>query len=195
MSRVSEEIAEQYLRILREQRESGGTQVIANRYPWHCKLALTELLNDAIELQRESDSETPVIVRILTGTCNDHVYGNADAMEHFETFLHAGGQIRVLVWNHSLDENCSVAKLRANFPGLKMKKSGTNVRGNELHHFVVVGMKSYRFEEPHLAVEAHEFDDFFPEIPASICFSDQRGAEQLVRFFDEIWKVCPPTAP
>lgn len=153
-------------------------------------MAVTELMSDAINLQKRSDDTPVTIVRILTGTCNDHIYGNDAAVSKFKKFLKIGGEIRVLVWTESIDWDCQLATLSNENERLQIRESGTVARGDELNHFFVVDTKSYRFEQPHAPVPAGKFEDFSPEIPASICFHDPETAKQLVKFFDDIWAFC-----
>lgn len=187
MPKANEENRLKYRQLLRSFREKNSQDAIGNRYPWHCQIAVEELLEYAVSAARKSEVE----IKLLTSSCTDFVYGTDEIMNKFATFLSKGGCMRVLVWSDKVDDTGrKLLKLKDDYPGtFQFRLSGTRELGNELQHFLVVGETAYRLEAPHEAIEGCQFNDFHPEIPARICFNDKKGGDQLLAFFDDLWQA------
>lgn len=99
-------------------------------------------------------------------------------------FVETGGKVSVLIW----DKEENVGDL-PQIDGVEIRCSGTNIDGDELNHFLVVDNDAYRYEAPHTFYPSDQFNDFYPPIPARICFNDPVGGEELVKFFDDLWTV------
>lgn len=196
MNRVSTQAKEVYARLLLDARSSESKEPIPNRYPWHCQLAVRELLSYAANrqtiAQRNNAQSHPIVIRILTGTLPEYIYGSESA-EEFRSFLNAGGQVRVLAWTDAIEVESkrnrgSLLKWTSDYPGLiEFKISGTKTQGDSISHFLVVDQLAYRHEAPHPYFGDQKIDDLHPEVPARICFNDSMGAERLVKFFDALW--------
>ena len=193
---VSEEMKTEYRNLLRDYRLQQSPDPIANRRPWHCEIAIQELLAFGVRKQQlaKESGLLPVEIRVLTSSCPNHVYGRG-AAEGFEKFLAAGGILKVLIWNESLDTEdgaSAIAGIAKSFSDqVAVRISGTSAKGETLMHFFVVGDQAYRLESPHKTFRASDFTDFSPEIPARICFNDQNTGTTLVHYFDHIWNLLP----
>jgi len=189
------DIRTKYRELLRSLREGNSTQSVTNLRPWHCAAAVSELMAFACDSQKaiKASSNGHATVRILTGSCPQHVYGK-DAMEPTRQFVLDGGQVRVLVYNDSIDTTQnSLYSLGRQFPQtVQWRLSRTNVDGDKLSHFFVVNAAAFRLEAPHRKLSGENFTDCEPKIPARICFNDPETANQLVKFFDGLWECCAP---
>ncbi len=191
--RATTALKNQYKQILQFARAKQSSEPVSNLYPWHCELAVTELMRHANSLQERQSTGSSSTVRILTGTCPEHVYGNG-AYEEFRTFLEKGGILKVLAWSATPSKRTSkLAMLCDQFKSnAELRVSKTVEKANEIPHFLLVGEAAYRFEAPHEFVPAESFSDFYPEVPARICFNDPSSGSELKRFFDDIWGKCHP---
>lgn len=200
---ATDEVRSQYKAALRTYREEARRDPIANRFPWHGELAVTELLDFARQKQAElllinaKKRPAPVQVRLITGTSPDRVYGLL-ASRAFDAFLDVGGCVRVLIWNDK-PECCGgelQKKVEKYKDRLSIRLSKTMEFSEQIRHFLVVDKVAYRLESPHAPFDtAAAFDDFSPEIPARICFNDPAGAARLVEYFDSLWSAVPNLSP
>jgi hypothetical protein len=182
---VTAQDREEYRRRLRNARENGKSEPLPNLRPWQCKMAVEELVMLAKTLQADArKTGTSVCIRILTGVCPGHVYGNAD----FRTFLSDGGEIKILVWN----ENSSVSNPLKILSDIYPKQvhfvyARQPIQSAPINHFLVVGKNAYRLEAIH--EKSTIFTDMEPTIPARINFNDPEGAARLVDGFDSLWSL------
>jgi hypothetical protein len=178
-----------YTKILKSARARRSSDPIPNLYPWHCELAVRELIEFGLELHRtKSINGGFATIRILTGSCPNHVYGR-DATKLFDEFANSGGHIRALVWSESIDaERNAMCQLAKKYPKtVEVRVSRISDNADKIFHFFEVDGEAYRLEAPHKPVSAHEFSDIYPEIPARICFNDPKTGSMLRAMFDKIW--------
>jgi hypothetical protein len=193
---MDEDTKSRYRELLRSYRIEESEDPIANRRPWHCKIAVVELVEFGITAAREAKKqglpERPLI-RLLTSVCPNHIYGSREFLDSLEDYFDAGGTMQVLVYNDSFEtKGNALFAITRERDGLDFKCSKTSFKGDHLKHFMVVGNQAYRVEAAHEPHRGDVFTDFYPEIPARICFNDQAGSRELSSFFDELWRVCHP---
>lgn len=189
--RVKPEAIEIYGTLLKVARDSRSETPIPNEYPWHCKLAVSELMKYALDRQRITNlnDREQIEVRLITGTLTPHVYDD-ELHEVLVEFLSKGGQFRLLIWNTEPDTlDDSLCKFY--LPGSEVRYSGTKKSGEKLSHFMLVDKDAYRFEAPHPFFDPEEFSDFHPSVSARICFNDPLNGNELATFFDDIWNAIP----
>ena len=185
-------VKSEYERLLADARVSKSGQLIGNRYPWHCKIAVAELVNEAIDRQKNLDeSHAPTQIQVLTGTFSDHVYGGKVAKQ-LASFLNLGGQVKLFLWSEKIPESSSIKKLQQ-AGKFDVLCSGTTELADELSHFFLVDKDAYRLERPHGEFTSSQFSDFEPEIPATICFNGSKIGGELDRFFHDVWQVSAGT--
>lgn len=195
-STVSIEAAMAYERVLMTSRLSRSTDPIPNRYPWHCRIAVRELMRLAIQLQCEQKKVgSPVTIRLLTGTLSKNVYGSS-LLASLGDFLGIGGHLKILVWNtekaifESYGHNSPLMSF-ASVPGLALRFSGSRDFGDKLMHFMTVDDFAFRMEAPHPYFESNTFNDFEPDIPAQISFNNPAVTRSLNDFFESLWETAP----
>ncbi|QDU52457.1 hypothetical protein [Gimesia panareensis] len=190
MSKISKEAKSQYKAILVSARKRKDDFPIPNRHPWHCKLAVTELLNHAQERQEELKEGEPVTIRLLTGSLTNHVYDD-ELKNGLQKFLESGGKVNIIIWGKFLADTVDnpLIKFQNNYENLKIRFSQTTEGGVQLNHFFLVDDDAYRFEAPHPYYPPEEFTDTHPEISARIVFNDKDSGTQLKIFFDDLWRV------
>jgi hypothetical protein len=189
-------------RLLLERARLGNTKAVSNRFPWQAQEAIQALSDFANQLQSQwGATETPVVIRILTGALPNHVFGRASTIAALTKFLRAGGEIRVIVWAESIDTSTNLfCQLAKSFPRqVSIRLSRTDDLGNRLNHFFIVcdcayRACAYRLEEPHPKALAESFDDFEPAIPAKITFDEKDVAKNRAEFFDSLWGSVTPLA-
>lgn len=188
MAKVSDQLREDYRRILRRARAEGTDQAIGNRYPWQCREAVQELLDFARE-QQEKKPETPVEVLVITASFPNYVFGNNESVKQAKSFLQNGGKMRVLIWakNPKVHDNDMFLSCRG-FPEFIVRKTGMDEYADRVAHFLVASGSAFRLEAPHKISPACSFDDFKPEIPARISFNDSKLGGELVSHFHHQWK-------
>ncbi len=196
--RMDEETKDRYRELLQSYRIEESRDPIANRRPWHCKIAVVELVEFGITVAREARkngiAERPRI-RLLTSVCPNHIYGSREFLDSLEDFFEAGGTMQVLIYKDSFEaKGNALFAITREQKGLEFKCSRTSFKGDHLKHFMTVGEQAYRVEAPHEPYRGVTFTDFSPEIPARICFNDTEGARNLTGFFDELWSACHPLA-
>lgn len=185
-AKVSAEARKIYRNVVENARREASEITIPNRYPWHCRIGVSELLTLACERQRLAENGETCYVRLLTGTFPDSIYESI--RDSIVDFLGDGGIFRIMVWDETVEAKLLIPKRR----GLEVRASGTRERGDELNHFLIVDSDAYRFEAPHRYHSRDEFTETYPPIPARICFNDAEAGAQLVRFFDDIWDEAAP---
>jgi hypothetical protein len=196
--RMDEETKSTYRELLQSYRIDESKDPIANRRPWHCKIAVEELVEFGISKAREARKnqlpERPRI-RLLTSVCPNHIYGSHGFLERLEEFFDAGGTVQVLVYSDSFDTRGSalfaITKEQA---GIQFRCSRTSFKSEQLKHFMTVGDQAYRVEASHPPHKSSDFTDLSPEIPARICFNDPEGTSNLKGFFDALWDACGDSA-
>lgn len=189
---VSKSTRDGYRNLLRSFRQDRCSDPIANRRPWHCEEAIQELLLLAQGMQRERRlaGEAPVIIRILTSVCPDHVYGRT-AYDAFQEFAELGGKVRVI----ALADRAQVGEprltqLQQHYPE-RFELKNIEAAGlpiDDICHFFLVEAIAYRLEAPHKMYPAECFNDFEPEIPARINFNDPDLGGRLKDIFEILWK-------
>ena len=75
---------EEYESILKDARVSGSKIKIANRYPAHCKAAMKQLFQHALENQRSCFGEN-IEIRLFTLGLNDYFF-DADVQNQLRNF-------------------------------------------------------------------------------------------------------------
>lgn len=184
---AAKSLYQSWLQGARERRDSTA---IPNELPWHSKMAVSELLLDAIDKQKAGQQ---VVVRLLTGTMTPNVY-TPEWQQLVSRFLESGGDFRVIVWNDSFPtegdtfwagDKCALLENKA----FEVRVTHTRQKGESLSHFLTVGDRAFRLEAPHRYFGSDTFSEVSPEIPAQICFNDAETAKPLCEFFDKIWNI------
>lgn len=189
MGKIKDATRNDYRLVLKKARASGRAEFVGNRYPWQCREAVAELSCYALERQRNSP-QVPVTIRILTSSFPNYVFGSDETVKNLRDFLQAGGLVRVLVWNESLDVDDSMLLAACgDHPGFELRESGTSDFGDKLQHMVVVDADAYRIEQPHADFKSGAFDDFAPEIPAKIAFNEPGNGTRHASTFDQLWSI------
>ncbi|HEY4259621.1 MAG TPA: hypothetical protein VGM98_05670 [Schlesneria sp.] len=155
------------------------------RAPWQNREAILELMEMAIE---EISLKRKVTVRILTSTFPWVVYG-PPAADRIVDFLKLGGVVRLLVWNTHVGASESLCKTFEKIAPAQfaVRFSNTHENGEKLNHVFVVGNQGYRVEAPHPVLFEEDVAEYYPEVPARVCFNDVKGAKALSASFDSIW--------
>lgn len=197
LSSVPKELVKEYGELLTAYRLQDRADKLPNRYPWHCRMAVSALARAALEKQLEVanaskdrvDFEKRVSIYLVSDTASNNMYG--DSIDTFQKFVAAGGAMRVLVMNPAtpVDTNYLFSLSRKHPSQVQFRVATAN--DHEMNHFMLVGDQAYRYEAKHGEFsedELSEGGDYSPEVPASICFNDPVGAGYLQATFDLAWK-------
>ena len=209
MSNVDEELKKDYEQILEDAHESNTDRPVPTRFPWHCKLAIRELLRLAIEKQQKSQALlsqqkrmhstrsrfgnknlVPVELRLFTGTLTELVY-DIELQDLMLEFLDRGGMFYVIIWNQFdgiVPQNSFLARFLGN-ENVKVRFSQTTESHEHLQHFFLVGDYAFRLEEVHRPFAPEEFTDTFPAIQAKVIFNDPQQGKILKNLFDAVWNL------
>ncbi len=188
--RATKKLKDEYRNLLYQFRTSEKREPIANRHPYHGQIAVSQLLELGIEKQRKLKSGSPPTeVLIVTGSAPDHVYCPEDSGS-FPRFLEAGGRIRMIIWTETFRCGERFQSLADKFKSqVECRLSQTDEYAGEITHFLLVGSQAYRVESPHEPFYDIAFDDFTPEINATICFNDGDGGASLRQYFEQLWEL------
>jgi hypothetical protein len=154
--------------------------VIANRYPWHSKMAIEKLL-DFAKLHK-------LPIRIISGGGPEGFYDESIAKQ-FRDCKQAGCKpIQILVWQKDTNEISPALLSLANANVIDLRISGTDDYADKITHFLLVGDKAFRQEAAHPRFGKHTvFSDNEPQLPARIDFSDPEAGKSLLSTFSQLW--------
>ncbi len=154
--------------------------VIANRFPWQTKMAMSKLLNLA--------KRDKLPVRLLTGSCPESFYDES-LISQIRDCKQAGcSSIRVLVWQESAKGISPSLAALADTGEIELRVSGTNKFADKIPHFLLVGDRAFRQEAAHPPFNRNVvFTETEPSVPARIDFDDQATATTLAQMFDAVW--------
>ena len=180
---LGSEYEDEYLRILKRARTKVDQRPIANRYPWQSRLAISNLFKYA--------EENKLPICMLTGTGGEHHFVH-EVLESLKLALEKGCECRILIWQPDNSKTSDeLMKLGSQFENLEIRFSGTSELGDQLAHFQVSGVDAYRLEAAHPEIEnPSEVNKNEPSFPARIHFSDERGANRLLNFFNSLWSIA-----
>lgn len=194
---VDASIRSRYASLIESARRSESKDPAANRHPWQCEIALTQLSEFALTKQQIANdrSQDPIVVRLRTDSMPRRIYDKAVG-DNLIDFVSKGGQLHILLT--ASDSNYDVSSL-VRFQGrenVQIKKERTEQAVSQIrNHFLLVDSQAYRYEAEHGSFTGDEFrieDDFHPVIPARICFNDPDSGKLLKDIFVSLWNEAKP---
>ena len=190
--RVDADIRNRYAALLEANRRTESTDPAANRHPWQCEIAVTQLSEFALAKQHQARAshQDPVVVRVRTDSMPLRVYDGGVA-NLLREFIDLGGELRILLTASKTNYDVSSIQRYRGVSNVQLRQEQPTDLGSTFgNHFFVVGEQAYRYEAAHIPFSGDEFratDDFHPIIPARICFNDPVSAESLTHLFDVLW--------
>lgn len=179
---------EEYKKVMRAAREGKKDKELSNRFPWQVKESLKELFIHAL-----ATGET---IRMLCGTAIESFFGE----EQVDLLRQCADQpnsckIKLLLWNETSSMVAPGLMELVNAGKIEMRISGTTEFGGDVPHFQVVGDRAFRQEANHEEIAPELIaSDWYPEVPARINFNKPEVGKPLVKFFDDLYDVCPALA-
>ena len=159
---------------------------IGNNYPWHARIAIEKLLDEACKLAGEAP------VRILCGSMPERFY-NSTLINKMEECIKNGVNIKVVVWNRTesyIGQSIQqIANKGESRDRLQIRIRHIDPTEFPIPHFTLVGENAYRCEEEHeVFAEDEEYSNFSPPMPAVILFKDPQTVETLDKLFYRAWE-------
>ena len=130
--------------------------MVSTIFPWQTRCAISELLELAVEQTRHAHGKD-IAIRLLTGTASQFIY-NDTVVRQLENALHVGCEVRVIIWNdvaHTAESSLWLRPLQTRYPNLVVKSSETREHGEEIPHFLIVGVQAYRMEVAHPYIDKY----------------------------------------
>ena len=165
----------EYSQLVRSLALKRDGQPIYNASVEHASIVIKNLFANA---QRRVD--------ILSGRCNARVYGRGTVVEEASLFLamSARNRVRIILEEDSPEDRAihPLFKAFADFRSVDLRIAPQTVQDLYEFHFVLMDDDSYRFESDKTKASA------------VAAFGHRKGAKNLDRIYEYLWKQCEPVS-
>ena len=167
-----------YENVLANARLAKSQHPIGNRFPWHAKVAIRELLEFA-------HSQNIGGIRFISDSFSNFVYDNSFCKLVFD-YARNVGDVRAIFIGPQLPTNSLFISTLLECGDIRVTQ--TESPGKDFQHFFVIGKEAYRLEKGHAPYDASNVSPISPVVASTICFSDPQTGEILHDRFEAIWE-------